>query len=108
MCIRDSTSSSSTTGSCASWGSSTMPVKIRMTSSQHDELMRIVFPGDVREAVAIALCGRGSAGDVHVLVVRDVHAAPASAYATRHSGLVSWSTDFLVPLLERAAREHLG
>jgi hypothetical protein len=85
-----------------------MSVRLRMTARQHEVLMRAVFPGDGLEAVAIALCGRGASGDDHLLVVRDVHPLPASAYRERHAGRVSWDTASILPLLDRADRERLG
>ncbi|MGK7346058.1 MAG: ThiF family adenylyltransferase [Candidatus Nitrospinota bacterium M3_3B_026] len=77
-----------------------------MTSSQHEELKQILFPGDQKEAVAIALCGRRHGDRRHRLLVREVHGLPVSAYNKRVDSEVSWSTEALISLLEVALDEN--
>jgi hypothetical protein len=73
-----------------------------MTGAQHEELRQHLFPGDGKESVALLLCGRRAGKDRHVLTVREVHPVPKEACAARTEMRVTWPTDFLEPLLNRA------
>ncbi len=81
-----------------------MAVTLTMTESQHDVLMRHLFPDDGCEAVAVALCGRSAGNDVHRLLVRRLELVPYSACSVRRPDCVTWPTDLLVPLLMEAAK----
>ncbi len=81
-----------------------MKVTLTMTESQHESLMRHLFPDDGCEAVAIALCGRAAGSDVHRLLVRRLELVPYSACSVRRPDCVTWPTDLLVPLLTEAAK----
>jgi hypothetical protein len=59
------------------------------------------------EAVALLLCGRRAGLDRHKLLVNEVHPVPLSA-CRRSPENITWPTRFLLPLLERAARDDLA
>lgn len=71
-------------------------------------LRAVLFPGDGCEAVAIVLAGRHAAGDRDVLLVHEVIPVPHSAYKVRTPDRVTWSTEFLSPLLEQANKRGLS
>lgn len=82
--------------------------QLRIAGVHAAKLRGHLFPGDGKEAVAFALCGRHR-GDRHdVLVVRDVYPIPYTDCPVREEGLVTWRTESLEPLLVTAANEHLG
>jgi len=85
-----------------------IPVTLSMTGDQHKRLRRLLFPGDGKEAVAIALCGRREGKRRHRLVVRAVEGIPAEGYSERKSFCVTWSPESIEPLLERAVAERLS
>ncbi len=81
-----------------------MAVTLTMTESQHDVLMRHLFPLDGCEAVAVALCGRAAGNDVHRLLLHRLELVPYSVCSVRRPDCVTWPTDLLVPLLSEAAK----
>lgn len=86
-----------------------METILRMTGHQHARLCAHLFPGDGKEAVAIALCGRRAGEARHVLTVRKIDLVPYGACAVRTPLRVTWSTDrVLPPLLEEAARRGMA
>lgn len=91
-------------------------VVLRMTGRQHAALFAHLFPGDGREAVAVALCGRvtGSAvreelrSERQALMVHRVVPVPYADCYVREPDCVRWRTGALVPLLEEAARRGMA
>lgn len=76
-----------------------MIYKLRMTGRQHAALAAHLFPGDGKEAVALALCGRLKGRDTHVLMVHRVVAVPYEDCSVRTPVRVTWKTDLIEPLL---------
>ena len=81
-----------------------MTVSLTMTESQHESLMRHLFPNDGCEAVAVALCGRAAGSNAHRLLVRRLDLVPYAACSIRRPDCVTWPTELLVPLLTEAAK----
>jgi hypothetical protein len=80
---------------------------LRLTGTQKDELWRHLFPGDGLEAVALAVCGRHHGEGRVCLSIMEVHLVPHSE-CVRFSDRVTWPTDRLQPLLQRADAEGLS
>ncbi len=85
-----------------------MKYSIRLTGSQHSQLKAHLFPGDGKEAVALALCGRLETDNRWVLTVREIHTVPKEECLERTPDRVRWSTEAVPNLLDRAAREKLS
>jgi hypothetical protein len=85
-----------------------VPVTLSMTSEQHERLKYLIYPGDGREAVAIALCGRCSGDRRHRLLVRAIEGIPYAICSERTPTRVTWPSYYIEPMLERAAAEHLS
>ncbi len=85
-----------------------MEVILRFTGRQYDDLKKHLYPGDGREAVAMALCGRRSGHDRHCLLVRRIEPIPYAECSLREQDLLTWKTDRLVPLLEEAAKRDMA
>lgn len=78
-----------------------------MTTRQHDVLRNSLL-ADGREAVAVCLCGRRSGKDFDCCSVYEIVVASGDAYIERTPSRVHWKTDFLLPLLRKAARRGLS
>lgn len=82
-----------------------MRVTLTLTEQHHLQIQQHLFPGDGKEAAAILLCGRAMGAHTHRLLVREVHKIPYSECTVRTPVQLTWGTDFVVPLLDRAERE---
>lgn len=83
-------------------------VSLAMTQKHHEQLAKHLFPGDGCEAVAMALCGRSRNNNEITLLVQEVHAIPYDACEVRQPDKVTWHTDSILPLLEKAMKLGLG
>jgi molybdopterin/thiamine biosynthesis adenylyltransferase len=81
---------------------------LRMTEGDYLALRQHLFPGDGNEAAAIALCGRLDAGPHQVLLIREIHPVPYEVCTIHSPVTVAWPSNWLDPLLTRAARENLS
>lgn len=81
---------------------------LRISGIQHEMLYSHLFPGDGNEAVAILLCGRSQFQGNHALLVQEVIPVPYEVCIERKPDFVHWPTDFINPLLEKAAKRHLA
>jgi hypothetical protein len=82
--------------------------KIRFSGIQYKLLQSHLFPGDGNEAVAVAICGRGRHGNNHTLTVQDILMVPYDRCFERKPDRVSWPTDIINPLLEKAMGKGLA
>ncbi len=83
-------------------------VSLALTRKHHQQLAKHLFPGDGCEAVAIALCGRSCHDNAITLLVQEVHAIPYDACEVRQPDKVTWRTESILPLLEKAMNRGLG
>lgn len=78
-----------------------MTSRLRLTGVQARRVHAHLFPGDDKEAVAIALCGqRRGAG--HQLLVHKLILIPHEDCDIRSPITVAWSTDLIIPALVEA------
>src|SRR6266853_2913239 len=84
------------------------PITLAFSGDQHEHLKSFLFPGDGNEAVAILLCSRRTGARRHRLVVREIHGIPYDDCSERTPIRVTWTPDYIVPMLERAAGEGLS
>ena len=85
-----------------------MRYALRMSGLQHRELRRHLYPGDDRESVSLALCGRRSAADQHVLLVHRLIHVPVDQCPVRTSTRITWNTDVLAGLISDADQKGLA
>lgn len=78
--------------------------KLRISGEHYEQLARHLFPGDEKEAVALALCGRSTLRDDHTLLVKKLLLIPYEACYERRGDFVHWPTELVNPLLEQAAK----
>lgn len=79
-----------------------MDVTLTLNATQHSTLKAHLFPGDGREAAAIILCGRRAGQRHHRLVARQIRPIPYEQCIDRTPTSITWSTDVLASLLDRA------
>ncbi len=84
-----------------------MDVTLSLNDNQHAKLRAHLFPGDGCEAAAIILCGRRAGDRRHRLVAREIHAIPYDDCPVRTPERVTWRTDAIAPLLDRAEARGL-
>lgn len=77
-----------------------------VSGAQHERLKQHLFPGDGKEAAAILLCTRVSAGGLKLLV-RDAVLIP-HAECERESDRLSWPGDYLDAALAQADADDLS
>lgn len=70
-------------------------------------LCRHLYPGDGKEAVAVALCGKSCDERRYSLLVHELHLIPYSDCRVRTSDQVTWQTESILPLLRRAMNDNL-
>lgn len=85
-----------------------MEVSLSLTAKQQSIIKAHVLPSDGKEAVAIALCGRRAGASSHRLLVHEIVPIPYEYCSLRTLERVSWSTDILIPLLEKAAKRGMA
>lgn len=83
-------------------------VSLAMNHKSHEQIRKHLFPGDGREAVAVALCGRSRNKNSNTLLVQEVHTIPYEACRIRENDRVTWNTQSLIPVLEKAMSCGLG
>lgn len=84
------------------------PVRLRLAGIHFRELVGHLHPGDGKEAVAFALCGRHSGREHDLLLVQEIHPVPLSECSVREIDRVTWRTEALEPILAKAAQHRLG
>jgi len=84
-----------------------MDVTLTLNADQHAALQDHLFPGDGCEAAAIILCGCRAGDRRHRLVAREIHPIPYEQCSERTPERVTWPTDAIAPLLDRAQTHGL-
>lgn len=87
---------------------STPDVSVTLSGGQHELLRRHLLPGDGKEAVAVALCGRRAGPHRHRLVVQEILNIPLEACIERTSESITWPTNLIEPLLDKAEAQGLS
>lgn len=80
-----------------------MQYQLNISGFQYEQIRNHLFSGDGLEAIAVALCGRLVNDEVHKLVVNEVILIPHHD-CHRTPDYVSWKTDRLPALLEKAIK----
>jgi hypothetical protein len=81
---------------------------LRMSGRQHAALLAHLFPGDGKEAVAVALCGRRVTPGGVTLLVHKLFPVAYADCTVREPDRLTWRTDAMVPVLADAARRGLA
>jgi hypothetical protein len=82
-------------------------ITLSLSGDQHSQLQNHLFPEDGYEAVAFLLCSRRDGDRRHRLVVQEIHEIPYDECA-RTASRITWKTESIEPLLEKAAAKGLS
>ena len=85
-----------------------MKYNLSISGKHYEQLKNHLFPGDGKEAVAVALCGRQSNEEQIKLLVNEIILIPYDQCSIRSSVLIKWSTTTIIPYLEKAAKKGLA
>lgn len=85
-----------------------MKTFLNISELHYRTLRAHLFPGDHKEAVAIALCGRSITAERRGLIVHELIPIPYDQCHTRAPDLVHWSTELVKDQLEKARKKHLS
>ncbi len=82
-------------------------IRLRLTGQQHTDLRQHLFPGDGKEAVAIALCGRTTSLGSEILLVHKLDLVPYEA-CKRYRDRVTWPPTLIERFFREAADNDLA
>jgi hypothetical protein len=82
--------------------------RLRLTTEQHHRLRNHLFPGDGKEAVAVALCGRLTLDDADVVCVHQLHVIGHDQCKERSPDRVTWEPRLAHAIFERAAAKSMA
>src|SRR5437867_3490567 len=86
-----------------------MPKRVtRVSGDQYQKLRAHLFPGDGREAVALALCGRLESAATQILCVHELFLIPHERCHERTPVRVSWPADIGRDLYTQAMAKHMA
>lgn len=83
-----------------------MRTKLRLSGRDHAALFKHLFPGDNKEAIALALCGSTISENEEVVTIHKVYTVPHDI-CNRDEEWITWPAEFAVPLLNEAANKKL-
>lgn len=84
------------------------PTRVAISGMHHRELKHHLLPGDGKEAVAFALCGRARRDDQELLLVRELVLVPYESCPVRTAHRVTWPGTALDPVLAKALEQGLA
>jgi hypothetical protein len=80
---------------------------LRISGEMHAQLHAHLHPGDQKEAIAFALCGRLSTSTHNGLLVYKLLLVPHEL-CIRRGDLIEWPTDYIDDLIDEAAEKNMG
>lgn len=84
-----------------------MKYQLRISGKHFQKLQQHLFPGDGREAVAVALCGRFERDNLSILLTHKIELIPHDE-CKRSENYIEWKTERIVPLLEEAEKHNMA
>ena len=85
-----------------------MTYDLSISDFHYGQIKAHLFPGDEKEAVAVAVCGKYQYKDKTRLLVKEIFLVPYSECSHRSMGSVEWNVQCVQPLLNKASREELS
>jgi len=84
-----------------------MQYQLRLSGNHHAILQKHLFPGDGKEAVAVALCGRYEGSELSILLTHKLELIPHNE-CYRDEDFIRWKTERIIPLLEEAEKYDMA
>jgi hypothetical protein len=75
-------------------------IKLRLSGRQHAALFNHLYPGDDKETIAFALCGKGNYSGELVVCIHKIVEIPYEQCVVRKTDQVTWSTEILAGFLK--------
>jgi len=85
-----------------------MQYQLNIAGLHNETLQKHLFPGDGKEAVAVALCGRYVHRNICKLMVHELHLIPYTDCTIREPDLIQWNTKKLQSIFEKAHLKNLS
>ncbi len=85
-----------------------MQYQLNIAGFQFEILQKHLFPGDEKEAVAIALCGTCDSGTTCKLMVHELYLIPYADCSIREPNKIKWGTNKLPEIFEKARLKKLS
>lgn len=84
-----------------------MQYQLRFSGKHYELIRQHLFPGDVKEAVAVVLCGRHEKDGLSILLTHKVELIPHNE-CERYPEYVKWKTERIIPFLEEVEKRNFG
>lgn len=84
-----------------------MQYQLRVSGKHFQKLQQHLFPGDGKEAVAVALCGRYEKNGLSVLLTHKIELIPHNE-CKRFEDYIQWKTEKIIPLIEIAEKQNMA
>lgn len=84
-----------------------MHYQLRIAGKHYKSLQQHLFPGDGKEAVAVALCGRYERDGISILLTHQIELIPHDE-CERDPNFIHWRTERIIPFLELAEKENFA
>ncbi len=81
---------------------------LRISGTHYDQLLRHLYPGDGKEAVSIAICGRLELNKKTIFLIHKIFNIPYSECTIREELFIEWKTELLQPLLIEATKNRFS
>lgn len=85
-----------------------MQYQLNISGFHYEALKKHLFPGDGKEAVAVALCGRYFHKGLCKITLHELHTIPYADCSIREEDLIQWNTSKIKPLFEKAHLKNLS
>jgi hypothetical protein len=85
-----------------------MKYKLKIAGVHYDELKTHLYPGDGKEAIALALCGRLELNEITYFFVHKIHKIPYSSCKVREELYLDWETESIQSVLIEAEKNNLS
>jgi hypothetical protein len=85
-----------------------MELQLRISEEHNSQISRHLYPGDGKESVAIALCGRFSDSGHDYLLVHELTLIEDVSCFVREDGQLTWPTEKIVPYFHRILKDNMA
>lgn len=85
-----------------------MKYQLNISGLHYEQLFKHLYPGDGKEAVAIALCGIYCFNGLTKLMVHELYPIPYSDCSIREEDIICWNTTRIQPVFEKAYLKQLS
>jgi hypothetical protein len=75
---------------------------LTLTKKQYDELCVNLFPGDNKESISFAVCGLSNSLDKTRVLINKLYHVPLESCFVRTDIRITWNTECLIPVFDKA------